>query len=268
MTVSQEVPPGGQSVERMEREVEAHSIDVIPDDERYGTVRSQFFLWFSTNASAINFVIGGFAIGFGLNFFWAIVALIVGTVLGAIFVALHAIQGPRLGVPQMIQSRGQFGFYGAVLVFAASIVLDFGFLAAQLVIQADAMNLLAGSVTVPEWIAILTVPVIVRTTSQMETITGSSPYGEVEGDPRLFHVTFLAETPGGESLKKLAGPPDRFGDDEFKVVGQDVYLYVPGGYGETKLNNSFFEKRLGVVATTRNWRSVTALAEMAGVATP
>jgi uncharacterized protein (DUF1697 family) len=114
----------------------------------------------------------------------------------------------------------------------------------------------------------LTVPVIVRTTSQMETITGSSPYGEVEGDPRLFHVTFLAETPGGESLKKLAGPPDRFGDDEFKVVGQDVYLYVPGGYGETKLNNSFFEKRLGVVATTRNWRSVTALAEMAGVATP
>ena len=63
----------------------------------------------------------------------------------------------------MIQSRGQFGFYGAVLVFAASIVLDFGFLAAQLVIQADAMNLLVGSVSVPVWIAILAVPVLVLT---------------------------------------------------------------------------------------------------------
>ena len=63
----------------------------------------------------------------------------------------------------MIQSRGQFGFYGAVLVFAASIVLDFGFLAAQLVIQADAMNLLVGSVSIPAWIAILTVPVVVLT---------------------------------------------------------------------------------------------------------
>ena len=63
----------------------------------------------------------------------------------------------------MIQSRGQFGFYGAVLVFAASIVLDFGFLAAQLVIQADAMNLLVSSVSIPAWIAILTVPVVILT---------------------------------------------------------------------------------------------------------
>jgi NCS1 family nucleobase:cation symporter-1 len=63
----------------------------------------------------------------------------------------------------MIQSRGQFGFYGAVLVFAASIVLDFGFLAAQLVIQADAMNLYDHSISIPGWIMILTVPVVVIT---------------------------------------------------------------------------------------------------------
>jgi NCS1 family nucleobase:cation symporter-1 len=144
----------------MEREVEAHSIDVIPDDERYGTVRSQFFLWFSTNASAINFVIGGFAIGFGLNFFWAIIALIVGTVLGTIFVALHAIQGPRLGVPQMIQSRGQFGFYGAVFIFVASILLDVGFLAAQQVTQGEALQGMGGSVGIPWWIIISTIPAL------------------------------------------------------------------------------------------------------------
>jgi uncharacterized protein (DUF1697 family) len=113
----------------------------------------------------------------------------------------------------------------------------------------------------------LSVPVVVRTRSQLDEIVAGSPYAEVEGDPRLFHVTFLADTPSGPSLKKLAGPPDRFGDDEFKVIGPDVYLHIPGGYGETKLNNAYFEKRLGVVATTRNWRSVTTLAEMAGART-
>ena len=100
-------------------------------------------------------MLGGVLIFMGLDFAWACVAIVLGIVIGLLLVGFHAIQGPRLGVPQMIQSRGQFGFYGAVLVFAASIVLDFGFLAAQLVIQADAMNLLVGSVTVPEWIAIL-----------------------------------------------------------------------------------------------------------------
>jgi nucleobase:cation symporter-1, NCS1 family len=103
------------------------------------------------------------AVFLGLSFLWACLAIVAGTFTGLILVGFHAAQGPKLGVPQMIQSRGQFGFYGAVLFFAASIVLDFGFLAAQLVIQADAMNLLVSSVSIPAWIAILIVPVIVLT---------------------------------------------------------------------------------------------------------
>ena len=99
----------------------------------------------------------------GLDFLWACIAIVLGVVIGLVLVGFHAIQGPKLGVPQMIQSRGQFGFYGAVVVFAASIVLDFGFLAAQLVIQADAVNLLVSSISIPAWIAILTVPVVVLT---------------------------------------------------------------------------------------------------------
>src|ERR1700688_5217022 len=121
-------------------EVESHSIDIIPDGERGGKVSGQFTLWFATNANVFNYVLGGFAILFGLNVFWALIAMFLGAFLGLAFTSLHAVQGPKLGVPQMIQSRGQFGFYGAVLLFAASIVLDFGFLAATLVIQADAMT--------------------------------------------------------------------------------------------------------------------------------
>jgi NCS1 family nucleobase:cation symporter-1 len=115
------------------------------------------------NANIFVVVLGGVTIFLGLDFLWACLAIVLGVLIGLVLVGFHAIQGPKLGVPQMIQSRGQFGFYGAVLVFAASIVLDFGFLAAQLVIQADAMNLLVSSVSIPVWIATLTVPVIVLT---------------------------------------------------------------------------------------------------------
>jgi nucleobase:cation symporter-1, NCS1 family len=140
-------------------ELEVHSIDYIPAEERHGRVRDQFTLWFAATMNVFNIVLGGVAVFFGLNFLWACITIVLGTVLGLLLVGFHAIQGPKLGVPQMIQSRGQFGFYGAVLPFVASIVLDFGFLAAQLVIQADAMNLLVHSISIPAWIAILTIPV-------------------------------------------------------------------------------------------------------------
>ena len=143
--------------------IEARSIDYIPPEERHGRIRDQFTLWFGLNANIFPVVLGGVLVFMGLDFLWACTAIVLGVVIGLVLVGFHAIQGPKLGVPQMIQSRGQFGFYGAVLVFAASIVLDFGFLAAQLVIQADAMNLFISSISIPAWIAILTVPVVVIT---------------------------------------------------------------------------------------------------------
>lgn len=143
--------------------IEVRSIDQIPLSERHGRVRDQFTLWFGLNANLFVVVLGGVTVFLGLNLLWASIAIVVGALIGLVLVGFHAIQGPKLGVPQMIQSRGQFGFYGAVLVFAASIVLDVGFLAAQLVIQADAMNLLIGGISIPAWIAMLVVPVVVLT---------------------------------------------------------------------------------------------------------
>jgi NCS1 family nucleobase:cation symporter-1 len=144
-------------------QIEVRSIDQIPPEERHGRIRDQFTLWFGLNANIFPVVLGGVVVFIGLDFLWACIAIVLGVAIGLVLVGFHAIQGPKLGVPQMIQSRGQFGFYGAVLVFAASIVLDFGFLAAQLVIQADAMNLLVSSISIPGWIAILAAPVVVLT---------------------------------------------------------------------------------------------------------
>jgi NCS1 family nucleobase:cation symporter-1 len=143
--------------------IEVRSIDQVPAAERHGRIRDQFTLWFALNANIFNVVLGGIVISMGLDFLWASIAIVLGTLIGLSLVGLHAIQGPTLGVPQMIQSRGQFGFYGAVVVFAASIVLDVGFLAAQVVIQADALHLLVRSISLPGWIAILAVPVAVIT---------------------------------------------------------------------------------------------------------
>jgi NCS1 family nucleobase:cation symporter-1 len=140
--------------------VEQHHIDVIPETERYGRPRDQFTLWFAANANVVNVTLGALAILFGLNLFWALVAIVVGNVLGMLLTALHAWQGPRLGVPQMIQSRGQFGFYGASFILLVSVVLDVGYLAASQVLQGDSLNLLVSSISVPVWIIIVTLPAV------------------------------------------------------------------------------------------------------------
>lgn len=155
--------PTHRPVDLRQTGIETQSIGPIPDADRHGRIRDQFTLWFGFNANIFFVVLGGVSVAIGLNVLWAGITIVVGVLAGMVLVGLHAIQGPKLGVPQMVQSRGQFGFYGAVLVFAASIVLDFGFLAAQLVIQAEAMHLLFGSIGVPGWIALLSVPVIVLT---------------------------------------------------------------------------------------------------------
>jgi uncharacterized protein (DUF1697 family) len=111
----------------------------------------------------------------------------------------------------------------------------------------------------------LTVPVVVRTDRQLGQVLSTSPYRSMEVDPKTLHVTFLASSPDPGAVRALEEEAGRFAPDRLQVVGDDVYLHCPGGYGETKLNNGFLERRLGVVATTRNWRTVTTLAEMAGV---
>jgi heme A synthase len=76
--------------------------------------------------NVFNVVLGGVVVSLGLTFWWALIAITAGTIIGALLIALHATQGPRLGVPQSIQSRGQFGFYGAAFMFSAVLLLTPG----------------------------------------------------------------------------------------------------------------------------------------------
>ena len=120
--------------------IERHSIDVIPAAERYGTPRSQFTLWFGANMQITAIVDGALAVVFGADALWAIIGLLIGNLVGGVVMALHSAQGPRLGLPQMISSRAQFGVYGAAVPLVLVIIMYLGFAATGTVLAGQAVN--------------------------------------------------------------------------------------------------------------------------------
>ena len=107
--------------------IEARSIDYIPESERHGTLSSQFTLWFGANLQITAIVTGALAVVLGGDVFWSLIGLFIGQLLGGAVMALHAVQGPKLGLPQMISSRVQFGVYGAVIPILLVCMMYVGF---------------------------------------------------------------------------------------------------------------------------------------------
>jgi uncharacterized protein (DUF1697 family) len=104
----------------------------------------------------------------------------------------------------------------------------------------------------------LRVAVLVRTAAEMRRTVKLNPFPEA--DSRSLHVTFLSARPLPSALKAHGA---RAADhDEFKVVGRDLYLHLPNGFGRSKLASTPVERTLEVTGTTRNWRTVTTLADM------
>ncbi|MFE4415241.1 purine-cytosine permease family protein [Streptomyces sp. NPDC056821] len=120
--------------------VERRTIDVVPESERHGRPFNQFTLWFGANMQITAVVNGALAVAFGADPLWGIIGLLIGNLLGGIVMALHSAQGPRLGLPQMISSRAQFGVLGAVLPLVMVIVMYLGFAATGTVLAGQAVN--------------------------------------------------------------------------------------------------------------------------------
>lgn len=97
--------------------------------------------------------------------------------------------------------------------------------------------------------------VLLRTSDDLDRVLSSNPY--IEKDPSTLHVAFLDTPPKGD----LVVPKGETA--EFTVAGRELYLHYPDGYGRTKLSNTYIEKQLGVVATTRNWNTVRKLHQLA-----
>lgn len=119
--------------------VERRSIEHIPPSERGGSPASLFTVWFGANMQVTTVVTGALGVILGLPLPWAILALVLGNLIGAVFMALHSAQGPKLGIPQMIQSRAQFGFHGAIVPLVLVLLMYVGFYASSAVLGGAAL---------------------------------------------------------------------------------------------------------------------------------
>jgi NCS1 family nucleobase:cation symporter-1 len=127
--------------------IEKRSIDYVPCAERHGKVWHLWPVWFAGSANLATLAVGVIGINLGGNLLWTSIAVILGCALGTFFMAFHSTQGPQLGLPQMIQSRPQFGYVGALLVWAVALVAYIGYNAFNEVLAAQTLHELSGNVS-------------------------------------------------------------------------------------------------------------------------
>jgi len=106
----------------------------------------------------------------------------------------------------------------------------------------------------------LSVPVVVRTATELRAVARSHPFHSAATDPKLLHVAFLADRPTAGNIAAL--DPDRSPPDRFEVRGREIYLHTPNGVARTKLSNDYFDAKLATTCTMRNWKTVLALTAM------
>lgn len=122
--------------------IEQRGIEFIPPEERYGRPGRLFTIWFSTNLTILCLTVGTLGINAGLPLKWALLALVLGNALGTIFMSAHSAQGPHLGIPQMIQSRAQFGLLGASIPLFAVVASGVFYSAANGILIRDIVQLI------------------------------------------------------------------------------------------------------------------------------
>ncbi|WP_405827523.1 purine-cytosine permease family protein [Streptomyces sp. NBC_01176] len=135
--------------------LEIRSIDYVPLDERHGKLWHLGPLWFMSNAQIATLAVGLISITGGGNLVWSLIAIAAGTILGTFFMAFHSAQGPQLGLPQMIQSRPQFGYVGALLVWLFAYVQYAGFNVFNTILAGEALHSTVHGGVKP-WVVVVT----------------------------------------------------------------------------------------------------------------
>lgn len=106
------------------------------------------------------------------------------------------------------------------------------------------------------------VPVMIRTLPELRNIVASNPFlGEINFDPSRMAVIFLHDTITDVHIQRVADvnyPPDKF-----KIIGNEIYTFCPNGFGKTRLYTNFFENKMKVKGTARNWKTITTLINLA-----
>jgi uncharacterized protein (DUF1697 family) len=104
--------------------------------------------------------------------------------------------------------------------------------------------------------------VMIRTVSEMREIISSNPFlSEDRFDPSKMAVIFLHEKVSIAQIQKISDvdyPPDKF-----KIIGKEIFTFCPNGFGKTKLYTNYFEQKMGVTGTARNWKTITTISKIA-----
>ena len=202
--------------------IEAHSVDYIPDNERHGDVKRQSLFWCVCNFNVFPITLGFIGPALGLTLWWTIIAGAAGALFGAFFVSFHASQGPQLGLPQMIQSRAQFGYRGVMVPLLASL---FSFLVFN-ILQADVFE--SGLYGIFGWAPVATVVGV----SLIGAIVAVVGHDVVH---RVFRIIFWISLPfyliltiaiiaGGVDVEQNA-PPGEFSISAFMAVFVTAAIY-------------------------------------------
>src|SRR5262245_13141903 len=205
--------------------IEARSIDYVPLAERHGKVWHLWPVWFSGDAHLATLAVGVVGITLGGNLLWTAIAVILGCLLGTFFMAFHSTQGPQLGLPQMIQSRPQFGYTGALLVWAVALVAFIGFNAFNQVLAAQTLHQLSGSISATSPTVIILFAVVAMSLA----IVG---YDSIHLAQRVFAYLMIAIltvfTIGGAFILKF--PAEQWDPAGFKTVPFLTELFAAASY--------------------------------------
>lgn len=136
--------------------IESKSIDWVPLDERRGKPSTLFPLWFMSNANLTTLATGMVGAALGASLATSLVAIVLGAAVGTVFTAFHSAQGPQLGLPQMIQSRAQFGYRGVVVICAVVVFSIVGFNVFNQILAADVLTLATGTDLRDLWFVLIT----------------------------------------------------------------------------------------------------------------
>ncbi|GKT34411.1 Protein of unknown function DUF1697 like protein [Aduncisulcus paluster] len=104
------------------------------------------------------------------------------------------------------------------------------------------------------------VPVIIRTAEELQHSVEKNPFYSPKADITALHLTLLKDFPADEDVSCLELPEGI--SDRFVLQDKDVFIFCAGKYHKTKLSNAFFEKKLKVRTTTRNWKTILKLIEL------
>jgi len=139
------------------RGIEVKSIDWVPLSERSGKPGSLFSLWFMSNANLTTLATGMVGVAMGANLLTALAAIVLGVAVGTVFTAFHSAQGPQLGLPQMIQSRAQFGYRGVAFICLVVIASIVGFNIFNLLLAGDVLAQTTGTDLGALWFVLIAV---------------------------------------------------------------------------------------------------------------